>query len=243
MSRRAMLLVGVAALLPSLAGPAQVGAAAPPRHQHFTPPREPLVLTRTLVRGLRDGHQIVVRRSYAVEFVTLDDGYRVNGQLLETTVEAPPRLAALAEIERKRPDEGTFPIELDRDGRIRSGPHRTPADSPVAEAALTRTRAMIATSGLAGADQREADRQLGQLAAAAGAGGQWPADLFTGASGERQERRAIALPDGEQGEVTVSIRAEGPIEGGLSSSMVRTVTTVMAGSTRVSSEAWNITRR
>lgn len=85
----------------------------------FSPPGEPLLVTRTVIRTLHDGKEIVARRSYLVTIEKDGDAYSVIGKLVASEITAPPALHALAELERARPDTGTFPIQLDRSGQAR----------------------------------------------------------------------------------------------------------------------------
>ena len=115
-----LLIASAAVVLPASHLAAMDGpeAVAPP--DAFAPPSTPLILTRTLYRDLPGGGKIVVTRQYAVHFSADGDGYRLDGQLLDTAVQVPERLSALAEVERRRPDSGLFPAYLDRQGLIRS---------------------------------------------------------------------------------------------------------------------------
>lgn len=240
MSGKIVLLAGAAALLPAIAG--QVAAqpselAARP----FAPPESPLVLTRTVWRTLADGKEIVVRRRYAVRFSRQEDGFTLEGRLLDASVEAPPMLAALADIERQRSDAGLFPMRLDGAGRIRPG---TPAESAPAvrrESAVAQAHGMLAASPLTLTQRQESGTFLRQLAAQ-GAAASWPVDLFNPTSAERVERRRISLPGGQEGEVAVSVKALGLQADGLPSEVERTVTTVLAGTARTSRERWTLSQ-
>src|SRR3546814_3766672 len=57
-----------------------------------------LVLTRTIVRDLADGKQIVVERAWQVSFAHQLPGILVTGRQISAAVDAPP---ALAELDRK----------------------------------------------------------------------------------------------------------------------------------------------
>jgi hypothetical protein len=87
--------------------------------------------------------------------------------------------------------------------------------------------------------QQESGAFLNQLSAQ-GVPTAWPADLFNPASGERSERRRIALPGGQEGEVHVSVKVIGSQPEGLPRSVERTVTTVLAGTARTSREQWTL---
>lgn len=237
MTGRAVLLAGVAALLPVLGSTALADAAAQVQLR-FTPPSAPLVLTRTLYRDLADGKQVVVTRRYAIRFSPDGDGFRVDGTLIDATVDAPPFLARLAEIERTRPDSGVFPAFLDNRGMIRSGTS-TKLDGPTRQQALASAREVIAAAPAPVEARRETGALLGQVANG-GSGAGWPVFLFNPGPAERVERRNLALPDGGQGEVEVRIRAQGLQPGGLPQRLERVVVTRLAGTERISREVWTI---
>jgi len=197
------------------------------------------VLTRTVWRSLADGKQIVVRRSYTVRFTRQDNGFRLDGEPLDASVEAPPLLASLAEIERKRVDTGPFPLQLDSSGVIRFDGGTKPAAADSRSAALERGHAMIASSSLAPAQRQEGSAMLDRIAAQ-GAVSAWPADLFNPASAASEERRRIVLPDGSEGEVQVTVKVLDGRNQGLPQAVERTVTTVLAGTTRTSREQWTL---
>ena len=92
---------------------AQVAEAA-----GFRAPGEPMRLTRVLERELGDGAKVTVTRTWRVRFVAHAAGYTVEGEQIAAEVDAPPRLAVLAEVERKNPHAGPFPIALDQAGLI-----------------------------------------------------------------------------------------------------------------------------
>ena len=225
MSRRwksaaeALLLVGAAAM----AG----GADAPAPARGFDPPPDrPMLLSRTLVRELADGKAIVATRRYRVAFHRTEAGWRIEGDLVASEIACPPALAALAAIERGRPDDGLFPILLDRAGRIVA---REPAGS-LGRGAVERAIELGGSS--AAADGFLADVQ----AAAAGDGlTRWPESLFLPGDEHREEAREVALPDGRAGTVRVALdRASAAAAG----TMTRAITTDLAGTRRVSRESW-----
>ena len=233
LSAKLVLLAGAAALLPSVAVPVAAQSPAAPS-QPFAPPESPQVLTRTVWRTLADGKQIMIRRRYAVQFSRQGEGFLLEGKLLDAAVEAPPLLAGLAELERNRGDEGLFPLQLDAEGRIRGGAPPLKVASGLRDNARERAQGMLATTPLASQQQLEAGAFLNQLSAQ-GAPTAWPADLFNPASGERNERRRIALPGGQEGEVRVSVKVIGSPR-----AVERTVTTVLAGTARTSREQWTL---
>lgn len=243
MKRRALFLVGVAAILPSAiaasAGvPAQSAATA-----HFAPPSTPLLLTRTIWRSLHDGKTIVSQRRYRIRIVPHGDGYEVNGELIDSSVEAPPPLAALAEMERTRPDGALFPAYLDSNGRIIDPPSAGQAtfnEGPaLRQKGAREARRIAADSAAPNPGQAQITSFIDQIVNGSGAA-PWPSDLFNPAQPEWREQRRIALPDGSEGEITVTVAAHGQSSGGLPSSVERTVVTELGGTRKVSREQWTI---
>lgn len=207
----------------------------------FSPPEGPVTLTRTVRRALPDGKEVVATRSYELR-ITRDDkgpngGYRVEGRLLSADVQAPPSLEALAAIERKRSDDGLFPFRLDARGLIAAP--LAPGNSASREAAGEAARRAIASGPLAPAQRREAQGVVGQIVAqgAAGAGAQWPADLFRPALGRRVSSNAVSLPGGQAGTVTTTIEAAR--EAG-ADRIERTVVTETGGNRRTTREIYTV---
>lgn len=239
--RRAGLLISVAAgaLAPVLAAPLFASEAAPTPTARFAPTNAPLVLTRSVIRILRDGKQIVVRRSYAVRFTREGAGYLVEGYPLSVEVDAPPVLAPLAAIERQRVDPGPFPIRLDGKGRIID---LTASGAPAGgqEALVAQAQAMLGAARLDPREQTEASAFIARIAAN-GASAPWPVDLFNPVAPESSGRSTIDLPGGQQGTVEVRIGVSGYLPCGLPSAVERKVTTTIAGTSRLSREQWSLT--
>lgn len=237
---RRILLAGIAGLLP-LSGAALADAPVHPPAA-FAPPTGPLTLTRTVWRGLHDGQAITVARSYAVTIRPDGDGYLVDGTLIAATVDAPPQVAALAELERRRAETGLFPIRLDRRGLIQPSP---PAAKPAAtHPELARTAAaMISGAAVPDATRRQAGAVLDELVDAARSGTAWPADLFNPAVPRREQQRDVALPGGAKGSVAVVIEVDRAGPGLLPRSVERTVTTSLGGTASVTREQWTMQPR
>lgn len=235
----AILLASAAAIAPVLAGHAYAQIDPPSSAARFAPPAIPLMLSRTVIRELSDGQRIVVTRRYKVQFVPSTGGYLLNGALIEVQVEAPPILAKLAEMERQRLDPAMFPIRFDAAGMIQ--PDAPPEGlGPRARRQLTKDAAsLIAGSGLSATRQAEGSSLAGHLAAAAPTS-PWPRDLFVTVEPERYQRRSIALPGGEQGEVEVVIRTSKLLPCGMPGLVERVITTSTAGTSRVSREVWTV---
>jgi hypothetical protein len=236
--KRSVWLCGTAALI-AMAAVSVPAAGAPPGPADFSPPRTQLLLTRTLHRPLPDGKEVITRRSYAVHIVPQAEGYRVEGSLVEARVEAPPILAALAEIERRRPDSGIFPILLDAKGMIVGGGGPF-AEGPLGQAAVVAAET-IGNSGLPAPDMLQAQEFVRQLPGRAPRN-LWPNDIFHPVPGSRRESRTIALPGGGEGNVTIDIETQGPSQGGQIALLDRVVTTELAGDRRVTREQWQLSR-
>lgn len=228
------LLSALAAALPLLAaGVASSAQAEPP--VVFAPPSAPMLLTRTLRRSLSDGREVISRRRYELHFLRDGDGFRVEGRLIDSSVEAPPVLHALAEIERTRPDSGLFPMRLDATGLI-----IPEASAPSAEArrqAASQAAAQIRGSAMSSAQKETALGSLGQFAAQ-GAQTPVPLDLFRPAPGRHVESREVAMPDGGQGLITIEIDATPSTRGPLLATLDHTITTALGTDRRVVTEQW-----
>ncbi len=231
---RAILLAGFAALAPAVvaAKPAtQIETAA------FQPPEGPVMISRTVVRSLIDGKEVRATRRYLVWFLREDDGWRIDGELRDVTVDVPPLLEQFAELERNRVEPGFFPIFLDRAGRI-----RTRLGPPIGDASRARAVAlgemMIAGALVSTNARNQASTMLTQVVMAGNGGTAWPLDIFSPAHADTVETRDIALPDGSRGSINIAMRSEGTTPGGLPSQVERTVTTDLSGTKRVSRETW-----
>ncbi len=230
-----VLLLGAVSLMP-LAGTA-TAAADDHAPQAFAPPTDPIVLTRTVWRGLHDGKAIKVSRSYAVTLRADGDGYLVDGQLIDTVVDAPAALAALAELERKRVETGIFPFRLDRLGRIVPSPPAAPADHRTAASAAV---GLIASAPMPDQVRQQARAVLDEVIAAARTGTAWPADLFNPVTTAGEQTREVQLPDGAKGRVAVAISVDRNSPGQLPRAFERTVTTSLGGTDSVTREQWTM---
>ncbi|MEQ1497658.1 MAG: hypothetical protein ABL914_03275 [Novosphingobium sp.] len=214
--------------------PASAAAA-----RRFVPPSTEFVISRSIFRLLSDGKQIIVKRSYRVQFVPDGEGFRLDGVLIAVDVDVPPVLAKLAEVERKRLDNGLFPILLGGDGVIHD---------QTARAIDRDARQDVVSLGGDLLRNREADSQrrdegttlIGRLATST-PGSPWPADLFFAQPGERRLSRQVTLADGSEGSVEVVMRVSALLPCGLPQSVERIVTTHLAGTSRTSREVFTIT--
>lgn len=236
MIRGAILLAGAASLAPLLA-PSAIAEAGESDRALFVPPETAQVLTRTLRRSLAGGLEILVRRSYRISFVRVGDGYRVDGELIAVEVDAPQRVRAIAEMERNRPDDGLFPFLLDARGLIVSDAR--PTDRAAARDGASVASAVIASSAMAQAERAEAIGFVNQVVQQ-GAASAWPRDLFNPAPGNRTEVRRIALPQGGEGEVSVSVAAQSDPAQRHLTAFDRVVVTRLDGTERSSRESWTM---
>ncbi|MFM5906614.1 MAG: hypothetical protein ACKOPO_03345 [Novosphingobium sp.] len=198
-----------------------------------------MILTRELRRTITPGKDVISRRSYAIRFVRDGAGWRVEGSLANTEVEAPQELAMLASLEKARKDEGLFPLRLDAHGMIVSQQGaRDQASSQQAQATVTSSvRAIPMTDE----DKSVAARMVSRITAQSNAvGGNWPADLFRPLGGPRSHVREVPLPDGKHGRVTVTMQAN-PDSRGLMEQFERRVLTELGGTSRMSQETWRLT--
>lgn len=235
MRARILLLAGVAALVPAAIGIAQAAASVQPGAATFSPPAAPMIMTRTLVRTMADGKQVIVTRRFAIRFTPEGDGYRLDGEQVGAEVSAPPSLASLAEIERKRVERGLFPARLDANGMIRQiGSAQDPA---VTHAAIALGNRIISAAAIPPDAKRDRSAVLGQVANS-GATTAWPVFLFNPGPRDRVERRKLTLASGTEGEVEVRVSVQGLMSCGLPLAIERTVTTRLAGTNRVSREVW-----
>jgi hypothetical protein len=229
-------LSGTAAVLPLAALSATPPAVAV--QGNFSPPETQLVLTRVLHSPLADGKEVIARRSYAVRIMPDGDGFRVDGELLGCEVEAPPPLQALAEIERKRPDTGLFPMRLDRKGMLVASAAAAQPGEATRNAAAIASRS-VDRLALDNGERAQAQGFIAQIRSRAAAT-PWPSDLFRPTPGRRVEQQQFSLPDGGEGRITVEINARTDSASGVLAELERTVVTEMDGSRRVTREEWTI---
>jgi len=235
-SLRTVLLAGAAAILPLAALALAPSAATATTISPFLPSSEPMVLTRVLRRPLPGGIVISTARSYEIRFVREDGGYRIEGELIGVTVDAPRQFEALAALERGRPDTGMFPMRVDGEGRFVGGDKRP--GQPVAREAGRIAQALV-PAGVSGSEARDAGSFISQTTANPVLTA-WPADLFRPAPGTHNSSQVVPLPGGKTGEVLVAIEANVDQGSGMVRSLQREVTTRLGDSTRVTIETWTL---
>jgi hypothetical protein len=237
MSARACLLAGAAILLTALA-PVELAQADASRPQaRFAPPAEQLILSRTVIRELSDGKQIKVTRRYAVQFAATESGFQLDGKLVDVSVDVPPLLGGLAEIERKREETGMFPVRIDSSGTILAGQQGAQVDRSARDEMTAKASYVLAGTGMPKENLQLGTRFVSQTMQAPPRSS-WPADLLRIQPGEHRQSRIVALASGEEGRIEVVTRVDSLLPCGLPRTIERTVTTVLAGSRRVSREIW-----
>ena len=232
--RDALSLAAMFAVLPVALG--TTGAVAQPASR-FTPPPGPMRFVRRLRRELGDGAAIVVTRQFSVLFVPVPGGWRVDGEQIAVTVDAPPVLSALARLEEQRTETGLFPLMLDANGLILSGP---PGYKPKdMSQAVDEAFAWLARNRLAGSTQVAArEFAVGLATVGARLTSQIPPDLFTGRLARLERSHDLTMPDGRPGKVSVSYGSAAQSPAGLLQRAERIVTTEAGGTVRRSLEEW-----
>lgn len=235
--RIALWLASAALALPPAAMLAAPLSASTGEGQ-FRPPQARMLLTRVLHSPLADGKEIVASRTFEIEIRAVADGYRVDGRQVACTVDAPPSLGALAEIERNRVEDGLFPMMLDSRGMIRPPATRPP--SPAMAGAAPIALDMLRRSGMPPQDTARAVAFVRRLEAQP-ATSNWPNDLFRPVPGRRLDDRAIVTADGLSGHLQVEIDARTAQDSGMLAALQRTITTELGGSRRTTREEWRLT--
>lgn len=221
--------------------PAAIAGAAIPLHaqqalERFAPPEVPVILTRSLYLPFPDGKQVTVIRKYELRFSRDGGQFRIDGRLLDTTVEAPPRLSALADLERRRSEAGLFPVLLDSQGTILES-HPVANDGEAGNQAAAQARELVAQTATSPALRREIAGSLRSLTEA-NSRSVWPIFLFNPGTAERSSRQKLVLPDGAKGVVETRIFVAGLLAGGLPRRLERSVTTRLEGTQRTTREVW-----
>jgi len=224
--------VAVGMLALSVALPVHASGSA----TRFEAPVGEHTLTRVLRLQLGDGTMLVATRRYAISFVAERNGFRVDGHQIGVEIDAPPRVAALAAIERARQDDAMFPMHLDGQGMIVSF-SEGPAGNDVAQtqSALQNVEHTIASYPIATNDRAQALQAARLMAERITS---WPLELFRPHAGTTTRTRNFTLPDGSVGEVTVTMIAD--THGSTLSTLERVITTRTGRETRVNAEQWRL---
>lgn len=205
----------------------------------FKPPPGKLILTRTVVRALPDGKQILIRRSYAITIRAAGEGFRAEGHIAAIKVEVPPKLEPIAAVERGRWIDDPFPITLGRDGQILSVT-TSPAEAATRAQGAEASIKVLRNEQLDPAERRRREAFVTALART-GTGTLWPADLFNPPEDHTEAERALTLPDGRTGTVVTRTTVSGRFPGGVPRRFERLVTTQLDGHDSASTETWTVT--
>jgi len=202
-------------------------------------PAQPMRLSRVIERSLHDGNRILVTRDWIVRFAESGRGMRVDGFQVDVRVDAPAKLAALAEIERARDTNGRFPILLGADGQILGAGAED--DAAAVEQAVHEAERIIRQSHQGAAQKGAAFRNLAAIQAAGGSVlDTMPTDLFFPAKATERSKRQLALPDGSVGEFELQHVAAHAEDGPWLARLERRIVTRLAQTERSSREVWSM---
>ena len=173
---------GTLALAPQLRAMASAALALP---------EGPMRLTRELVRELGDGAAITVRRAWDVSFTSQSRGIVISGTQVSASVDAPPSLVQLAQIEQQRDTAAMFPIMLSDTGLVVAS-----GSAPAGLGAARRTaETMIATRPQNEARRDNLRRYLAEVhRAGSGQFDALPPDLFVPAGTPQRRVETVSLP-------------------------------------------------
>jgi hypothetical protein len=206
-------------------------------------PEQSMRLRRVLERELHDRSVIRVEREWAIEFHRKRAGIALSGHQVSARVVAPEALQPLAQIERQRSTQRLFPITLDAAGRIMdAGPLVLRSD--IARAAQT---AMKLWSGHDRSQPHPLEHlqtiPQGPQLPQSGLRDHLPEDLFYPADRTERNSRTLTLPNGQSGEIELSIRARSQAGQPWLRHWERRIITSIGGSRRHSSETWSLSSR
>lgn len=215
--RRSVLRLAAAALLVPIAS-AATGALAGSVGR-FTPPAGPMLYTRRLERGLRDGAS--------------------SGQ--------PAFLGRVPATGRRIPRRRTTSrCGCERAGGLGGvRPHRARAPGPrvtaTVERAIREAAARIEALGDSSGEKALLQQFVAVIHQTAGKlVSELPVDLFAPVQSRRHESREVSLPGGEAGEVTVLFNARSDPATGVMQEAVREVVTALGGDQRRTVESWRL---
>ena len=103
-----------------------------------------------------------------------------------------------------------------------------------------RTRMILASSVIDNEGRKQAGALARSILESSIGASAWPSDLFNPSSLSRSEQRKLALADGQQGKVEVSVEVRGRAAGSLPQSIERRVVTEVEGTSRFSREVWTL---
>lgn len=239
---KALALTRRQASLAALRNVALFGLVAPSRlwaGQTVQIPAGACLLTRRLVRGLRDNRSITVTRSWRIEFSRQSRGIAISGEQVSVSVNAPERLKAIAKIEEERSTQGLFPVLLAPDGTIMAAGQNTTEAS--VDTAIELAQQLLAAAISKASEPSQHAAYLSKLQVAGSSVlDEMPGDLFYPSTEPFREVRRIALPDGSSGSFEMRWQASAQDGSGLLKTARREVITRIGESARQSSEDWSL---
>ncbi len=206
-------------------------------------PQQTMRLRRELERELHDRSVIRVEREWTIEFHRKRAGIVVSGHQLSARVVAPEALEPLAQIERQRSTQRVFPITLDAAGQMMdAGPLVLRSDIALAAQVAGKIWSGLEASA---PNPLEPLRQVphGPQLSQRSLSDHLPADLFYPADRAERTTRTVDLPNGESGQIELSIRARSQAQQPWLRQWERRITTSIGGSRRHSSETWSLSSR
>lgn len=229
-------MLGLLAVAP-LAGLASPRLLAQDGVGKFAPAAHPYRLARRVERQLHGGARLTVERRWSLKFTVQGRGYLVDGHQTSVMVDAPPALAFLAQMERDRLENDMFPLMLDEAGQILSVASSS-ADEALATAVEQVRKRLEAALG----DGRDlAERFLAELQQAGEQSlAAWPANLLAPGALDREEHRAVPLPGGRSGSITVRTLASSDPATGVMERFERQVTSRLDDSVREGLERFSL---
>jgi hypothetical protein len=236
-TRRQLLagLTGASAAL-ALVSPLRTLAAAPA----LPLPAGPMRLTRELVRELDDSIRITVRRGWVVGFAHQARGIVVLGTQVSASVDAPPNLAQLAQIEEQRDTQGMFPIMLTETGLVLASSNAAATAQDIA-AALRAAEKLIAARADSGTERDHLQRYLAEIHhTGSGQFETLPPDLFFPADTPQRRVETVILPGGLTGEFALSWKARAAPGTGWLMDCERQIVTRIDTLERRSREVWTM---
>lgn len=237
-NRRDALRWALAGVIAPLAA-SRFGPVARAAERPILVPDQPMRLTRILVRSLGATDSLEIRRSWEVTFSRTSEGISVVGKQTEVEVLAPDRLAPLVQIEKRRVEEGVVPLWLDSHGLIRG--EAKPAIGRELDQAVATANGMFADAGFRKDLLQEKQDYLQVLQKSAQSlVSRLPRDLLYPQDLDWHERRAIELPSGLRGELSVHFSAQLCASNSLLDHSSRLVETRIGDTALLSSEEWQL---
>ncbi len=221
----------------SLASAPQSHALAMVEAAELDIPQTPMRLSRTLVRTMSGGAEIRIARDWEVNFHRQRQGVTVSGRQISAQVDAPARLAAIAQLEEGRSTDGMWPIILSENGRILTVGASIETEDLASAAALAEQN--IAARSVSASVRLSLLQYLAELQRAGTTLlERLPSDLLFPVGTPRSSRREIELPGGLTGEFELSYTARRSAHGAWLDTATRQVVTRLAGSERQATEEW-----